>query len=123
MLEVLSAIGAQKTEWLFAKGKKNLHHEWSFKQVKKDEKHIYWWFHGQNFPVRKGYYFFFKKKNLIFLLLFPQYNFFLLYSMITQLHIHVYILFSPIIMVHLKWLNIVLSATQQNLIANLFQKQ
>ena len=33
--------------------------------------------------------------------LFPQYIiFFLLYSMVTQLHIHVYILFSPIIMLY-----------------------
>ena len=35
--------------------------------------------------------------------------------MVTQLHIHVYILFSPIIMLHHKWLGIVLSATQQDL--------
>ena len=43
--------------------------------------------------------------------------------MVTQLYIHVYILFSPIIMLHHKWLDIVLSATQQDLIANPFQKQ
>ena len=48
---------------------------------------------------------------------------FLLYSMVTQLHIHVYILFSHIIMLHHKWLNIVPSATQQDLIASPFQKQ
>ena len=59
-----------------------------------------------------------------FFKLFPQYNFFfLLYSMVTQLHIHVYILFSHIIMLHHKWLDIVPSATQQDLIANPFQKQ
>ena len=33
--------------------------------------------------------------------------FFLLYSMVTQLHIHVFILFSLIIMLHPKWLDIV----------------
>ena len=40
--------------------------------------------------------------------------------MVTQLHTHVYILFSHIIMLHHKWLDIVLSATQQDLIANPF---
>ena len=39
--------------------------------------------------------------------------------MVTQLHMDVYILFSPC---H-EWLDIVLSATQQDLIANPFQKQ
>ena len=43
--------------------------------------------------------------------------------MVTQLHIQVYILFSPVIMLHHKWLDIVLSATEQDLIANPFQKQ
>ena len=43
--------------------------------------------------------------------------------MVTQLHIHVYILFSHIIMLHHKWLDIVPSATQQDLIANPFQRQ
>ena len=47
-----------------------------------------------------------------FILLFPQYIiFFLLYSMMTQLHIHVYILFSHIIMVHPKRLDKFPSAT------------
>ena len=59
----------------------------------------------------------------LFLLLFPQYNFFLLYSMVTQFYIHVHILFSHIIMLHHKWLDIVPSATQQDLIANPFQRQ
>ena len=36
---------------------------------------------------------------------------FLLYSMVTQLHIHVYILFSHIIIFHHKWPDIVPSAT------------
>ena len=54
---------------------------------------------------------------------FPNAIFFLLYSMVTQLHIHVYILFSLIIMLHHKWLDIVLTATQQGLIANPFQRQ
>ena len=49
--------------------------------------------------------------------------FFLLYGMVTQLHIHVHILFLHIIMLHHKWLDIVPSATQQDLIANPFQRQ
>ena len=43
---------------------------------------------------------------------------FLLYSMVTQLHIHVHILFSHMIMLHHKWLDRVPSATQQDPIAN-----
>ena len=50
-------------------------------------------------------------------------HFFPLYSIVTQLHIQVYILFSPNIMLHHKWLDIVLSATQQDLFANPFQRQ
>ena len=42
--------------------------------------------------------------------------------MVTQLHTHVYILFSPIIMLHHKWLDIVPRATQQDPIANPFQR-
>ena len=42
----------------------------------------------------------------------------LLYSMVTQLHIDVYILFSHIIMLHPKWPDIVPSAPQQDLMAN-----
>ena len=45
---------------------------------------------------------------LLLLLLFPEYNFFsFCTSMVTQLHIHAYIFFSPIIMLHHKWLDIV----------------
>ena len=40
--------------------------------------------------------------------------------MVTQLHIHLHILFSHITMLHRKWLDIVPSATQQDLIANPF---
>ena len=43
--------------------------------------------------------------------------------MVTQLHIHVYILFSHIIMLFHKWLDIVPIAVQQDLIANPFQRQ
>ena len=43
--------------------------------------------------------------------------------MVTQLHIHVHILLSHIIMLHCKWLHTVFSDTQQDLIANPFQKQ
>ena len=39
--------------------------------------------------------------------------------MVTQLHIHVYSVFSHSIMLHHKWLDTVPSATQQDLIANL----
>ena len=41
----------------------------------------------------------------------------------TKLHIHVYILFPPIVVFQYKYLDIVLSATQQNLIVNPFQEQ
>ena len=44
---------------------------------------------------------------------FPNTIFFPLYSMGIQLHIHVYILFSPITMLLHKYLDIVFSATQQ----------
>ena len=43
-----------------------------------------------------------------------------MYNMGTQLHIHVYILFSPIVMLCCKYLDMVLSATQQDLIVNPF---
>ena len=59
--------------------------------------------------------------NLFYFFLFSQYIiFFLLYSMVTQLHKHVYIFFSHIIMLHHKWLDIVPSATLQDLLANPF---
>ena len=48
---------------------------------------------------------------------------FLLCIMVTQLYIYVYILFSPIILLNHKWLDIVLRATQQDFIANPFQRQ
>ena len=54
---------------------------------------------------------------------FPKTIFFLLNSMVTKLHIHEYILFSHIIMLHHKWLHIVPSATQKDLIANPFQRE
>ena len=60
---------------------------------------------------------------LFFNCYFPNTNIFLLYSMVTQLHIHMYILFSPIIMLHHKWPDILLSATQKDLIAKPCQKQ
>jgi len=43
--------------------------------------------------------------------------------MVTQLHMQVYILFSHIIMLHHKCLYIIPNATQQDLIANPFQRQ
>ena len=51
----------------------------------------------------------------------PIQFFLLLYSRVTQLHIHAQILFSHIIMLHHKWLDRVPRATQQDLIANPFQ--
>ena len=47
---------------------------------------------------------------------------FLLYSMVTQLHIHAYIRFSHIIMLRHKW-DIGPSATQQDIAAYPFQRQ
>ena len=58
-----------------------------------------------------------------FIVIFPTQFFFPLYSMGTQLHIHVSIYFSPIVLLRCKYLDIVLSATQQDLTVNLFQKQ
>ena len=60
-----------------------------------------------------AYYFF----NFIFYLFFP------LYSMGTKLYIHVYIIFPPIVVSWCKYLDIVLSATQKDLIVNPFQEQ
>ena len=69
-------------------------------------------------------FFFFIFYSIYFLLLFPPTHlFFPLYIMGTQLHIHVYIIFSAIVVLHFKYLDIVLSATQQNLIVNPFQEQ
>ena len=49
---------------------------------------------------------------------------FMLHSKVTQSHIHVYILFSHIIMLHHKWPDIVPSAIYTaDLIAYLFQRQ
>ena len=42
------------------------------------------------------------------------YLFFPLYSMGAKLHIHVYILFPPIVVLQCKYLDIVLNATQQD---------
>ena len=41
----------------------------------------------------------------------------------TKLHIHVYMLFPPIIVLLCKYLDIVLNATQQDLIVDPFQEQ
>ena len=46
-----------------------------------------------------------------------------LHSKVAQTHIHVYIRFSHMIMLHHKWLDIVPSATQQDLIAYSFPGQ
>ena len=60
---------------------------------------------------------------IIFNSYFPNTIFFILYSMVTQLYVHVHILFLHITMLHRKWLDIVPSATQQDLIANPFPRQ
>ena len=41
----------------------------------------------------------------------------------TKLHLHVYIFFPPIVLLQCKYLDIVLNATQQDLIVNPFQEQ
>ena len=66
-----------------------------------------------------AFFFIFYFIFIIFNSYFPDTIFFLLYSMVTQLHI----LFLHITMLHHKWLDIVPSATQQDLIANPFQRQ
>ena len=50
---------------------------------------------------------------------------FLLYSKVTQSHIHIHILFLTLssIMLHHRWLDIVPGAIQQDFIANPFQMQ
>ena len=48
--------------------------------------------------------------------------YFLLYNMGTTLYIHVYKLFPPIVVLQCKYLDIVLKATQQDLIVNPFQE-
>ena len=45
------------------------------------------------------------------------------YSMRTKLHIHVYILFLPIVVLRCKYLDIIVNATQRDLIVNPFQEQ
>ena len=47
---------------------------------------------------------------------------FLLYSKVTQSHMHVYIPFSHIIMLHHKWPDVNPSAVQQDLIVYPFQR-
>ena len=66
-----------------------------------------------------AFFFIFYFIFIIFNSYFPDTIFFLLYSMVTQLHI----LFLHITMLHHKWLDIVPSATQQDLIAYSFQKK
>ena len=71
-------------------------------------------------------FFFFFWLCVVFIYLFFYFPntlfFFLLYSMVTQLHIHACILFSHIIILHHEWLDIVPIAWQ-DLIANPFQRQ
>ena len=55
--------------------------------------------------------------------LFYLFIYFPLYSMGTRLHIHAYIIFPPIVMFRCKYLDIVLNATQQDLIVNPLQEQ
>ena len=62
------------------------------------------------------------KKGLCPLVL-QNFFFFSLYSMGTKLHIHVYILFPPIVVLRCEYLDIVLNATQQDIIVNPFQEQ
>ena len=64
-----------------------------------------------------------KLLNLFFLNCYFPNTFFPYCTAVTQLHIYVYIIFSHINMPHHKWLDIVPSAAQQDLIANPFQRQ
>ena len=61
--------------------------------------------------------------NLSRVILFYFIYLFPLYNMGSKLHIHVYIIFPPIVMLQCKYLDIVLNATQQDLIVNPFQEQ
>ena len=61
--------------------------------------------------------------NLFFIVISPNTLFSPMYSMGTQLHIHLYIIFSPIVVLHCNYLDIVLRATQQDIIVNPFPKQ
>ena len=56
-------------------------------------------------------------------LIFYFFVFFILYSMGTKLHLHVYVFFPPFVLLRYKYLDIVLNATQQDLIVNPFQEQ
>ena len=58
-------------------------------------------------------------KNL--LLFFVNLFIFPLYSMGAKIHLHVYIFFPPFVVFQCKYLDIVLNATQQDLIVNPFQ--
>ena len=62
-------------------------------------------------------------RGLTLMFLFLVKFFFPLCSMGAQLHIHVYIIFSPIVVLCSKYLDIVVSAKQQDLIVNPFQEQ
>jgi len=52
----------------------------------------------------------FSSRSFFFNYYFPNTIFFLLYSMVTQLHINVHILFLHIITLHHKWLDIIVSS-------------
>ena len=60
---------------------------------------------------------------LFFNCYFPNTIFFPLYSMVTQLRKDVYIIFSPIVMLCCKYLEIVLRDTPQDITVNLFKKK
>ena len=46
-----------------------------------------------------------------------------MYNMGTKLQIHVYIIFPPIVVLQCKYLDTLLSATEEDLIVNQFQEQ
>ena len=58
-----------------------------------------------------------RKLLFIYLFIFP------LYSLGTKVHTHVDILFPPIVVLRCEYPDIVLNATQQDLIVNPFQEQ
>ena len=84
---------------------------------------VYWRLHRAGCVKSFLSFFFFLIHYYFLIAISPIQFFFLPYSMVTQSHIHVHILFSHIIMLHHKWLDIVPSATEQELIANPFQRQ
>ena len=108
-------------------GKASENRKWLVCQIQKDTSHFQSTLNSafiQSFLLPRKNDTFTSSFLIYFLLLFPPTHFFSpLYSMGNQLHIHVYIIFSPIVMLPCKYLDRVLNATQQDLIVIPFQDQ